>query len=79
MHDLRAFSRARPPRESARHISIGRTVGPGPTVNVMKRLWQFISWGFLLSGSALGAKFTPLESHTNDTIFFSYAQSPDGK
>ena len=45
----------------------------------MKRLWQFISWGFLLSGSALGAKFTPLESHTNDTIFFSYAQSPDGK
>ena len=45
----------------------------------MKRLWQFVGLGLLLSGSASAAKFTPLETGTNDTIFFSYAQSPDGQ
>ena len=50
---------------------MSRAIGPDPNVTVTTHLWQFISWGFLLSGSALGAKSSPLESHTNDTIFFS--------
>lgn len=45
----------------------------------MKRLWQIVGLGLLLSGSASAAKFTPLETGTNDTLFFSYAQSPDGQ
>ena len=45
----------------------------------MMRLWQCVGWAFLLCGVARAAKFTPLETRTNDTIFFSYAQSPDGR
>lgn len=45
----------------------------------MTRLWHSLVIGFLLAGGALAARFTPLESRTNDTVFFSYAQSPDGK
>lgn len=48
----------------------------------MMRLWQSIGWALvvpLLSGSVLAARFTPLEGRTNDTIFFSYAQSADGR
>jgi WD40 repeat protein len=45
----------------------------------MTRLWQWLVTGFLLAGGAQAARFTPLEIRTNDTIFFSYAQSPDGR
>lgn len=45
----------------------------------MMRLWQFVGWAILLCGTVRAAKFTPLETRTNDTIFFSYAQSPDGR
>ena len=34
----------------------------------MKRLWQFVGLGLLLSGSASAAKFTPLETGTANSI-----------
>jgi WD40 repeat protein len=45
----------------------------------MMRLWQSVGLWLLLGGSAWASKFTPLETRTNDTIFFSYAQSSDGR